>query len=604
MGFIIDGLAEIGLEIINDLLCWFLKVFSGFSLDIGYQVEGNSQSGAVAQLIQVLTGGKTKGLFDSVFPNASNFISVFYLLGYVIVLTLLIFKLFMGYFGPLTKSEHPLTLVGRSLLSIFLVAWSYKIFVGIEIIVNQIYLQFKEAFDWDKTVGGKNVFNWFDLTDNDHLIKGSSALFGTEGNDITLVLLELVFFFALLWNFAKLFLEMYERYIVLALLFYTCPPAFACLASATTRDIFENWCRMVAAQFLLMLLNVFFTSVYAGAFAHIFGGLKKNGYAFESGQQFIITMILLIGWLLVGQKVDQHLQALGLSVAQCGQGIAGAAMAGLAPTLALIKGASSIARHAWNSSHKPSTSPGPAGAGSNFSGNQSAVGKKNGGPQQAKADAAAKANMIGPDGAVTPRSAAAAFHAGGNPLSGEEARRGISALTNMDENNQIPGGPDLSGAKDFTLGNGLIEARSEDGSLVHAMGDASLYTPGEGVAAKTFATTSGERLVYAADANTIQTDNRALQQSLDATHSDVHWESVDQNGSQYFKGTSSDGKVYHAAYDYVGQTDGGRQYVASNGLDYHVTEVGHQVGADPDQFHGSLKEAATSNQLRKKNKFL
>lgn len=59
----------------------------------------------------------------------------------------------------------------------------------------------------------------------------------------------------LAWNYVKLLFEAAERYVLLGVLVYTAPVAFATGASQTTGNIFKSWCRMFAGQLFLLLMN-------------------------------------------------------------------------------------------------------------------------------------------------------------------------------------------------------------------------------------------------------------------------------------------------------------------------------------------------------------
>ena len=60
---------------------------------------------------------------------------------------------------------------------------------------------------------------------------------------------------ALLLMNVKLLMETAERYILLGVLVYTAPVAFATGASQTTGSIFKLWCRMLGGQMFLLVMN-------------------------------------------------------------------------------------------------------------------------------------------------------------------------------------------------------------------------------------------------------------------------------------------------------------------------------------------------------------
>ena len=70
---------------------------------------------------------------------------------------------------------------------------------------------------------------------------------------VALIVLILVLIMA--WNYIKLLFEAAERYVLLGVLVFTTPVAFALGASQATSNIFKSWCRMFAGQIFLLLMN-------------------------------------------------------------------------------------------------------------------------------------------------------------------------------------------------------------------------------------------------------------------------------------------------------------------------------------------------------------
>lgn len=68
-------------------------------------------------------------------------------------------------------------------------------------------------------------------------------------------LIALILLLILAWNYLKLLCEAAERYILLGVLVFTAPVAFAMGASQSTSSIFKSWCRMFAEQLLLLVMN-------------------------------------------------------------------------------------------------------------------------------------------------------------------------------------------------------------------------------------------------------------------------------------------------------------------------------------------------------------
>ena len=65
------------------------------------------------------------------------------------------------------------------------------------------------------------------------------------------------------WQIIKLFFEVAERYVILCVLVYCAPLAFAMGGSKSTAEIFRGWLRMFASMCTLMVLNVMFVKIAA-----------------------------------------------------------------------------------------------------------------------------------------------------------------------------------------------------------------------------------------------------------------------------------------------------------------------------------------------------
>lgn len=75
-------------------------------------------------------------------------------------------------------------------------------------------------------------------------------------------LIALIFILILAWNYIKLLFEAAERYVLLGVLVYTAPVAFAMGASETTSGIFKTWCKMVGGQIFLLLMNAWCLRIF------------------------------------------------------------------------------------------------------------------------------------------------------------------------------------------------------------------------------------------------------------------------------------------------------------------------------------------------------
>lgn len=564
MGFVIGGICNVLFEATNDLLLFIIKLTASFAIDVGTLDES----------------GKVASLFDEVFPVAQKFMTVFTSTGMVIVLSIFIIRLATSYSDSLTpEAENPFTQVARLFISSFFVIYSYRVFIFFEGIANKLYGWFMDAYDYsgqlEKLGGkGKEVFKlkkiklssedaekvakkaaekkaeknspsnltqqMQDTVNQNAYLKNSKTgktysgynlikdwNVESTGKHITLSLLAFVSFFVLLWNVVKLFLEMYERYVLLGVFFYTCPVFFSFLVSGSTRDIFKSWTRVILSQFLLMMLNVFFLAVFAGAFIKmITGGYGDGTYLFKTGNQFLQIMILLTAWLIIGQRIDQHLQAMGLSTAQTGGGLAREIFAGAGLAAGAIGGAfraggriasATAGAAAGASTIAKGVKGGKAAsmAGATFSeGYKAATGNKQAASSVNKKMQAANAYKANP-GSATAKNA---FKAG-TTLKGASAEK---AINDIGAKGQLDGlakanGYDSSKIAGYEFGNGQISAIGADGNVVAQMCDPGSYSADGAIGTSTFG--AGDNAVtmsYAANSRVIEHDGMEIAEALNS----------------------------------------------------------------------------------------
>jgi hypothetical protein len=138
------------------------------------------------------------------------------------------------------EAEDPIKLSIRSVLFIFLAVFS-------DDIVN-IALK----------IGG-TPYNWILTSELPPLSFADFnsvvvVILGVVANG-SVALIALILLLILAWNYIKLLFEAAERYVLLGVLVYTAPVAFAMGASQATSNIFKSWCRMFGGQVFLLIMN-------------------------------------------------------------------------------------------------------------------------------------------------------------------------------------------------------------------------------------------------------------------------------------------------------------------------------------------------------------
>ena len=194
-------------------------------------------------------------VFLRYFPAAETMYEVFVALAIGLILLIWVWNLFKNFgIGIGTEAEDPIKLSIRCVLFIIL-AW-YA-----DDIVDMVLAIGGTPYSWILTSALPSL-SFADFSSVLLTIVGVCA-----NGAVALIVLILVLVLA--WNYLKLLCEAAERYVLLGVLVFTAPVAFAMGASQSTSNIFKSWCRMFAGQVFLLLMNAWclklFTSM-VGAF--------------------------------------------------------------------------------------------------------------------------------------------------------------------------------------------------------------------------------------------------------------------------------------------------------------------------------------------------
>lgn len=179
--------------------------------------------------------------FLKYFPAAETMYHIFVALAIGLILLNWVWQLFKIFGLPMgIESENPVRLSLRCVLFMFLVYFSDEI---LDIILK---------------IGG-TPYNWI-LTEDLPPLNFANfnsvllTILGVVANgSVTLIALILVIILA--WNYIKLLFEAAERYVLLGVLAFTAPVAFAMGAAESTSNIFKSWCKMLGGQIFLLLMN-------------------------------------------------------------------------------------------------------------------------------------------------------------------------------------------------------------------------------------------------------------------------------------------------------------------------------------------------------------
>ena len=186
--------------------------------------------------------GCDMSVFLQYFPAAETMYSIFVALAVGLILLFWAWNLFRNYFlGAGAEAEDPVKFSLRTLVFIFL-AFCADDIVSLALDIGGT------PYEWIMT----SELPSLDFASFNSVLL---VIIGVCANGaVALIVLILVVILA--WNYIKLLFEAAERYVLLGVLVYTAPVAFAMGASQSTSNIFKTWCRMFAGQIFLLIMNV------------------------------------------------------------------------------------------------------------------------------------------------------------------------------------------------------------------------------------------------------------------------------------------------------------------------------------------------------------
>lgn len=368
MGFILDSLANILVEALDTLVLWICNLSVTFRLDIG------EKDSVFSSVFPSSVAGKVKGGTNTI--SMSDFAVAIGALAVMLLLLVTILKIYQLMINPNAKSESAGEIVLKFVLSLSGIVMSYPIFRYLQKGFNTAYSAFvlpyqriTRVFKYKNFLSLKKseeISSTLDTKDSvsekvDTAIKASNAkdrfLLGSDHlinpddgimqHPFALAIIEIFVGIALMMALIKLIFEIYERYVILAVLYLFSPLAFMSLITKGG-EVFKSYWWMVFCQFILMCSNLVFLTIFMAAWYKVIengANMSGNKYFFANSQQFVTTMLLLISWLIVGQKFDELLKGLGLNAATTGQGIMGAALGSVIVARALMGGATAAAGH-------------------------------------------------------------------------------------------------------------------------------------------------------------------------------------------------------------------------------------------------------------------
>lgn len=180
-------------------------------------------------------------VFKRYFPAAETMYECFVALAIGLILLIWVWNLFKNFgLGIGFEAEDPVKLTFRAVLFILLAYYAAGI-VNIALDIGGT------PYDWILA----SALPSLSFADFSSVLLTIIGVVSNGG----VALIALILLLVLAWNYLKLLCEAAERYILLGVLVFTAPMAFAMGASQSTSNIFKSWCRMFAGQLLLLVMN-------------------------------------------------------------------------------------------------------------------------------------------------------------------------------------------------------------------------------------------------------------------------------------------------------------------------------------------------------------
>ena len=151
---------------------------------------------------------------------------------------------------------------------------------------------------------GKNVIDLLGIPSTVTLTMPTDTMFSGLGASWLLVI---IIGFILGFQLIKLFFEIAERYVVVAVLTLLCPVGLAMGGSKSTKDICVGFMRTYVSMIVMMVMNVLFLKLILSALATM-----------PSGAMVLPWCLLVVGIAKTARKADQLISKIGLNPATTG----------------------------------------------------------------------------------------------------------------------------------------------------------------------------------------------------------------------------------------------------------------------------------------------
>ena len=283
--------------------------------------------------------GTDLSYFETSVPIAKKMFPIFVAIGWALLIGNCVFQATKSMLSGLGfEGESPVTLFCRTSIFGFLLVFSRQICeIGLGI-------------------GGK-VITVLGIPESITLNTPDTSTF-TGAGDAGWVLV-IICGFILGIQLIKLFFEIGERYVIVAVLTIMAPVGFSMGGSKSTKDVFAGYIRMYASMLLMMVFNVVFLKLILSALATM-----------PSGTMVLPWCVLTVALAKVARKIDSIISKIGLNPAITGDSM-GRGGGGLVSAMVVRSMMSAVSRNKGAKMGGGAKARTPGGASFNSSHNRS-----------------------------------------------------------------------------------------------------------------------------------------------------------------------------------------------------------------------------------------
>lgn len=223
--------------------------------------------------------------FETSVPIVPSLYQIFVAVGWGLLIGNMAFQAMKAMFAGLgIESESPYILMLRTFLFGILLIFSKDICdIGLSI--------------------SKNVIELLGIPDSVTLTLPNEAYFGGSASWLLVIIIGFILGFQLI----KLFFEIAERYVVVAVLTLLMPVGLAMGGSKSTKNICSGYIRMYASTLVLMVSNILFLKLILSALA-----------AMPTGAMVLPWCLLIVGIAKTARKTDDIITRIGMNPAMTG----------------------------------------------------------------------------------------------------------------------------------------------------------------------------------------------------------------------------------------------------------------------------------------------